>query len=310
MAHPRRAVVSTVAILVLILAGAGCSGDASRGEAPRYTTNIYVAEISGSGGEVVVGPPKDVTARPGYDNQPVFLADGRSLLYASRRGDQVDIYRYDADSGEHVPVTRTAEREYQPTPLPEGSGFAAVRVEADGRQRLWRFDDQGGGGVPLVPDIDNVRYYAWAGENSLALVTVAERPNLLLVDLDSQERTTVTDSVQRSIRAVPGRRAISFVREVTVDERWIEMLDLDSGEVTSLVPARPGSEDHTWTPWGTLLMAQDSRLFQWRPGPGAGWEDWEMIADFSLAGVRGLTRLTVNPAGDRLAFVVGEPPKP
>lgn len=64
-------------------------------------TDIYLADLRVARGRVTVDAPVNVTARPGYDNQPFFLPDGRAFLYTSVREDsQADIYRYDiAGSG-------------------------------------------------------------------------------------------------------------------------------------------------------------------------------------------------------------------
>jgi Tol biopolymer transport system component len=77
------------------------------------------------GRRISVGTPVNVTARPGYDNQPFFLADGRAFLYTSIREDsQADIYRYDLDRKTSVRLTATSESEYSPIPLPRGGGFS------------------------------------------------------------------------------------------------------------------------------------------------------------------------------------------
>jgi hypothetical protein len=313
--EPAPAVSSSVRVAVpLILAAlvllAGCGGEQDRGTAPPYTTDIYSVDLLREEGKLTTSAPTALTRRAGYDNQPAFLSNGRDLIYASKREDQVDIYRYDSARGTSVPLTQTPEREYQPVPLVGGDGFSAVRVERDGRQRLWRFDMEGGNATPLAPDLDKVRYYTWADPRTIAVVDVGERPKLMLLDLDSGRTTTVLDNVGRSLHAVPGKRAVSFLHEVAPDEWWVKEVRLDTGQVRPLVLARPGSEDHAWTPWGALLMAQDSRLFQWTPGPDADWEDWEVFADFSLVGLREIGRIAVNPTGDRLALVVEEPEAP
>lgn len=297
-------------LLVTVLAIAACGGEQDRGTAPPYTTDIYVVDLLRDEGTLATSVPTAVTRRDGYDNQPAFLPNCKDLVYASKRGDQVDIYRYDAAEGTSVALTQTPEREYQPAPLIGGGGFSAVRVEKDGRQRLWRFDMAGGNAAPLAPELDKVRYYTWADPRTIAVVDVGDRPKLLLVDLESGKTVTVLDGIGRSLQSVPGRRAVSFLHETAPDEWWIKEIDLDTQQVRPLVLARPGSADHAWTPWGTLLMAQDSRLFRWIPGPGADWEDWEVFADFSLVGLLQISRIAVSPTGDRLALVVEEPEAP
>jgi hypothetical protein len=65
-----------------------------------------------------------------------------------------------------------------------------------------------------------------------------------------------------------------------------------------------GSEDYTWTPLASLLMAQGAKLFQWHPSRD---QDWQEIADFSDAGISNITRLAISPKGDWLALVATGP---
>src|SRR5438093_12971850 len=103
-------------------------------------TDIYLADLRVAQGRVSVGVPVNVTARPGYDNQPFFLPDGGAFLYTSIRADsQADIYRYALRTATSVRLTATRESEPSPTPLPAGSGFSAVRVAADFPQRPGAF---------------------------------------------------------------------------------------------------------------------------------------------------------------------------
>ena len=62
-------------------------------------TDIFLIPLSGTGGTLKTGVPRNITARAGYDNQPFFSPDGRSLYYTSQREGQTDIYRYDLGAG-------------------------------------------------------------------------------------------------------------------------------------------------------------------------------------------------------------------
>ncbi|HZG50888.1 MAG TPA: hypothetical protein VEZ40_02020, partial [Pyrinomonadaceae bacterium] len=85
-------------------------------------------------------------------------------------------------------------------------------------------------------------------------------------------------------------------------EQWlIKVFDLKTKRSTTLARALPGSEDLAWTPDGTILMAQDSKLYQLDPAAPAA--DWQLVADFSAAGLKKITRLALSPKADRLALV-------
>src|SRR5690242_7351918 len=102
-------------------------------------TDIWVADLTMHGGRATIGKPVNVTARPGYDNQPAFLPDGSGFLYTRIGADrQADIWRYDFATRAARAVTATRESEYSPTLMPKSGGISVVRVEQDSTQRLWR----------------------------------------------------------------------------------------------------------------------------------------------------------------------------
>src|SRR6185369_17894726 len=54
--------------------------------------------------ELQFGEPKKITDVAGYNNQPAFMPDGRTVLYTSFRNNQTDIYRYDLSTGRTTQV--------------------------------------------------------------------------------------------------------------------------------------------------------------------------------------------------------------
>src|SRR5437016_2397880 len=77
-----RAVVFATATWVVVLALA-TRLSAQAVPAP----DIYLAPLSMQNGKPVVGPPLNVTHRPGYDNQPSFTPDSKSILFTSTHDD-------------------------------------------------------------------------------------------------------------------------------------------------------------------------------------------------------------------------------
>src|SRR5690242_2776871 len=80
----------------------------TRAQAGPPGTDIFLAPLSVAGTKVTVGATANITARAGYDNQPSFTPDGRTILFTSVRADgQSDIYRYDLGSKRTSQVTHT-----------------------------------------------------------------------------------------------------------------------------------------------------------------------------------------------------------
>jgi hypothetical protein len=109
---------------------------------------------------------------------------------------------------------------------------------------------------------------------------------------------------------------VSFVRKTDQNNWWIDVYDLDTGEFTRLLPTLPGREDYAWMPDGSILMGDGSKLFQARSGDNTllgvstdidvsqdPHSQWTEIADLADAGVRGITRLSVNDSGTLIAIV-------
>jgi len=296
----RTVIVALAASLVVALSSA--SAQTPR---PAATEDIFVVDVATSKGKLQFGQPVNITNRAGYDNQPSFLADGASLLYTSmREGAQTDIYRYDFKTKQSTRLTSTPEGEYSPTLMPGGKFFSVIRVERDKTQRLWKFPLTGGEPSLVLPNIKPVGYHLWLDERTLALFVLGAegRPNTLqLAPTDNSFLDTIHVNIGRALHSLPRRDAFSFVHKISPDEWLVKVFDLKTKRSSTLVKTLPGSEDLAWTPDGTLLMAQDARLFQWNPAaPAAGWQQ---IADFSAAGLTKITRLALSPKTNRLALV-------
>src|SRR5262245_12917448 len=88
------------------------------------STDLYLIKVSKEPDKYTFGEPVNITHREGYDNQPYFMPDGRTLLYVSIRTDkkghsQADVYKYDIKKKKSKRVTKTYEDEYSPTLMPD-----------------------------------------------------------------------------------------------------------------------------------------------------------------------------------------------
>jgi hypothetical protein len=299
-------------------------------DAPPPDTEIFLATLWSSSGQLHVGVPANITNSPGYDNQPSFTPDGREILFTSARvmpkapppappgltlpDGQTDIYRYDIAGRRISRVTQTPESEYSPTVMPDGRGISVVRVEADGTQRLWSVLPSG----PkielalVLPDVKPVGYHAWIDDRTVALYVLGERGQpaaLRVADTTSGGSEVVATGIGRSLQRMPSG-AISFVqRDAAADgaEQTATIRQLayarSPGRTSATDVVRPAARAAdpflAWTPDGTLLMAVESRLYRWRSGEA----NWTVVANLGGFGLRNVTRLAVSPKGDRIAIV-------
>ncbi len=289
-----------LSLIVFCLLSTGSIQRAAARQAPPGTDILLVAMQDG---QIVPETVANLTDRDGYDNQPSFTPDGAFLLYTSSRADQTEIYRIDLAGRTSTRLTDTPESEYSPTSLPSADGFSVVRVEADGAQRLWRFDNDGQAPTLVLEAVKPVGYHAWADSHTVALFVLGDPPTLQLADTRTGRADTLAYRIGRSLHRMPDAATVSFVHKET-DSTWtIKSLDPATGVITPIVATLPGREDYAWRPDGALLMADGAVLYAWMPDHTA----WRPLHDFSDHGVTTITRIAVHPDGAYLALVVDRP---
>ncbi len=271
------------------------------------SADIWVADLRVTGDSFQVGKPRNVTRRPGYDNQPCFLPGGGAFLYvATDSSGQTDVFRFDRVADVVTRVTFTGESEYSPTPLaPPGDGFVAVRVEADSTQRLWHFDMDGSNPRVVASEVDSVGYFAWWDERMLVVFVVGAPHTLRLVDVETQSETVLARDIGRSILVAPAGRGVSFLTRESDGTYAFRLLPLSlpASEPLPLIDAVGEGQDAAWV-GETLVMAGGAKLYAARPFAGPGWRE---VADFADAGIATVTRIAVSPDQRWIALVAMDP---
>ena len=269
-------------------------------------TEILIGRLLGTGAGLSATDWRNVTHRPGYDNQPSFTPDSRAMLYTARLEGQTEIFRYDLESEGTTRLTHTPESEYSPTVMPGGARFSAVRVEADSTQRLWSFSLDGTGPHLVLEEVAPVGYHAWLDAATVALFVLGRPSTLAIANVETGAMVTRAHDIGRSLHRVPGRTAVSFLHRDGGIGR-IRALDPHTGGARDLAVPLEGSQDYTWTPDGVLLMGSGSRLYALDPLTDSVWRE---IADLAAEGVETITRIAVSPDGRSVAIVTTTPGSP
>ena len=102
--------------------------------------------------------------------------------------------------------------------------------------------------------------------------------------------------VDGAVTAVNGRITVGGGSKVANDLGNVNGdIELDGSEIGGDVSTVMGDVELAD---GAVIMGDDSKLYQMRPGG-----EWLEIADLEGAGVRGISRLAINEAGNRIALV-------
>lgn len=285
---------------------------------PPANTEVYLASLSRDAMPLTGGAAVDISNNPGYDNQPSFTPDGKAVLFTSNRdGQQTDIYRYDIATKTTTQVTHTPESEYSPIVTPDGKTFSVIHVEADGTQRLWRFDLDGSNGRRVMTKVTGVGYHAWLDATHVAVFIVGANgePNTLqLADTTTDTAEMIDSNPGHGLALRPAAKGASgptltYVCKTDASHWVVKAVSLADRTPHVLIDAVPGSEDLAWDPAypsGRLLMTKGSKIFV--AAFGTTPPTWKEAGDFANIGVDRLTRLAINPdpklgSVSRLAFV-------
>src|SRR5437867_12870543 len=95
----KRYFLAGCAVVAIFVSARGPTPSVSPTPTPP-SNDIFIADLKIKEGDLKFGRPMKITTFVGYNNQPSFLPNGRSILYTSIRGKQADVYRYDIHSGE------------------------------------------------------------------------------------------------------------------------------------------------------------------------------------------------------------------
>ncbi|WP_245189351.1 TolB family protein [Lunatimonas salinarum] len=262
---------------------------------------------SAAGLQVVPGSAQQVTNRDGYDNQPFFINNQQLVFTSSAKNGSSDVILYNFETKKFTNMTRTNEvSEYSPALTACGTYISAVRVEQDGKQRLWLYPINFGEPELLYDDISPVGYYGWAGDVA-ALAVVGNEVNKLVFPYGKADLQPIAFDVGRCIQARPNQRSIGFIdhSQATSTAEGIaytlKAYDPKTRTIENLGPTLPGSEDFLWLDKNRVIMARGKDLYFRHVRKK---EDWQRFAVVSVPGYGSISRMALSPRKDKLILVM------
>ena len=265
-------------------------------------TEVYIFNLQKSGNSYSINNPWNVTyENPGYDNQPHFLHDGKSMYYVSTKNGQTDVAEVEFREFSWSWLSSTDGSEYSPTPLPDNSGFSAIRLEKDGTQLLYKYPNDFSEPTVLVPDL-KIGYHCWFDQKTIVAFVLGEPATLRVYDLAIESNLILDKNIGRSLHKIPGKERVSYISKETTP--WqIKEIDPISGSSEPIIETVEGAEDMAWTPDGDIIMGKENTLYKYSPERDKKWIKMADLDDFEL---KGITRIAVSPKGDRIAVVVNQ----
>ncbi|MBO6879569.1 nuclear transport factor 2 family protein [Winogradskyella sp.] len=259
-------------------------------------TEIFYFDLENNGEKIEVKNGKNISNNKGYDNQPSFI-DDEKILYASTRNGQTDIAQYQINYKAKIFINSTEGGEYTPIKIPNKNAVSAVRLDTDGKQRLYSYNLGNGESTELIEDLV-VAYYTWYNENTIVSAVIEdEKLNLYVTDLTNGKSERYATNVGRSFHKIPNSNLVSFIYKEN-DKQWqIRSLNPQTGRTRLIAYTIEGVEDICWLDNKTIITGKEGILYKLTLKQD---NNWKKVADLSSYGITNISRLAVNNEATKL----------
>lgn len=241
-----------------------------------------------------------------YLNQPEFSADATRLLYTEQRGDAAmatDIMQLDIKTGRSTPFKTTEFGEFSATKMPDAPNqYSVVRVEQDGRQRLWQLSSDSE--RLLFPELAGVGYHVWGqhGDLLLFLLEDASGPNRAVYRSRDGKIRTLAGHIGRALVIDRAREQFYFTApnaKVNADpnELWLWQFSPNNAAATAMLPLPKNAQDLAIGADGQVWASSGSNLFVLSD------HQWQSQLDVKPFCKGKVSRFKFEPTQQLLAFV-------
>jgi hypothetical protein len=247
----------------------------------------------------------NISDRDGYDNQPSFTLDNKSVLFSSdREGGQTDIFKYDIKTGKTSNLTQTSDKnEYSAQPHSD-ERFNYILQEGVPYQNLWHRSYEGGTSERVLTSYVPAAYYAINEKGVLFwgryAFSLFFEPAGVDVGPAIGESLFVMDKAGRSIHPIPNSTLFSVVHKQMNGAWAIKSYDPDTKAMTPMVSIGSDNEDYCWTPEGKMVRANGDELTEFDPTTATSWES---VTTLKVNGFVKGGRCSVSKDGRYLAIV-------
>lgn len=270
----------------------------------QSNTEVFLFDVEKNNDKIEVSNGKNISNNEGYDNQPSFLDDSK-ILFVSTRNDQTDIIQYHVSYKTKNWINFSQGGEYTPVKIPNKNAVSAIRLDIDGKQRLYSYDLSNGESTELIKDLV-VAYYTWYDENIIVSAVIeGEILNLYSTNiLDGISRKYATN-VGRSFHRIPNSNLVSYISKENEKQWKIKTVHPLTGRIRVMANTMKDVEDICWLNGNTLLSGKNNTLYKLKLKQD---NNWKKVTDLSTNGITNITRLSVNALASKLLIVgnIGE----
>jgi len=267
-------------------------------------TEIFLLDISESGGTITLSNPKNITNRRGYDNQPFFHPNQPLLYYTAMQDGQTDIWSYNLKTGVGLQITNTIDSEYSPTVTPDQKYLSCiVQRKSNGDQDLVKYNIKNPTETQMIFESQKtgkIGYQAWFNSNELVTFVLGEPQTLHYQNLTDKKDVIVAPNIGRSLHLIPKQKAFSFVQQI--DKKWlIRSFNPQENTITDIAESSPDSEHYnTWLSGNIIFESRNTDIFSYN----LITKEWKSVSLPEMLPKRKISRMAIK--GNKIAIVIEE----
>ena len=266
----------------------------------QNNTEVYVVNIAPAYEGLELLNLENISKNKGYNNQPSFTSN-ELLLFSGNNEGQSDIAEYSLKTKTKKWFNKKTEGgEYSPQKFPSNNDVAAVRLDKDGLQRLYRYSSEMGSSSEIIKDLQ-VAYFAFYNDKKmLATVLDGDKMDFVLIDLQSKKADTLFYNAGRSLQKIPDSNSMSYSLINENGNLDLYLLDMNNFESFFVTELPIGIQDYVWLNDTQILIGSGNKLYMYDT---LGDSEWTRVASLEEHGLKNITRMAISPNGKKLAIV-------
>lgn len=262
-------------------------------------TDIWLFKLEKKEGKYLYTNPLNITHRAGYDNQPTFSLDSKSILYVVIDSTkQADIYQYNISKKITINLTKSQVSEYSPTIIHSGLGFSSVVVEKDSSQRIWQFNLDGTFKGIVHEGTDSIGYHTWLNADTFMYYKLTDPHSLRVLDLKTNKDVWICNHPTRAFKKIGNSSNFIYGIKDSISTQFrIYNPVLRESSLYTTYPSL--NEDFIWHPELGIIKSEGSDLMRYNEQT----KTWDVLFSFSSLGIKKITRFVFDSKTKQLAIV-------
>jgi hypothetical protein len=266
-------------------------------------SEIHIFDLTIKNGVYSLKNKVNISNNKGYDNQPYFTENSKSVLFVSMRdGKQTDVFEYNIKHKSTKQLTDTPHSEYSPKTIGDTGNVSFVSEGFNPYQSVWQLDRISNKQSWLLNSKEPVGYYQHNESTGDVLFWSRYGFNVQYLNLKRNDSRFVSgNAIPSSPQQIPNGERFSFVHRQSNGEVWIKAFDPKDYSITPLAPIYNDNYDYAWAPNGDILRLDNNRLSVW---PAKNKEkQWQAGQDLGEEFKGKIGRLSISANGKSIALV-------